>query len=58
MEQDHAADEGDRVSVEHTLAFEDEDYPEGTPNPLDTWYADLEELPELEEETNEDTRDV
>jgi hypothetical protein len=55
VEQDHAADEGDRVSVEHTLAFEDEDYPEGTPNPLDMWYADLEELPiEPEEENNED----
>ena len=53
MEQDHAADEGDRVSVEHTLAFEDEDYPEGAANPLDT-EEELEEIEEPEEENNED----
>jgi len=35
------------VSVEHTIAFDDEEYPEGSPNPLDEW-DDLEEIPEEE----------
>jgi hypothetical protein len=54
VEQDHAADEGDRV-IEHHIAMDWEEWPEdGVIPPEETW-DDLEELPiESEEEKNED----
>ena len=40
-------------NVEHRIAFEDEAWPEGAANPLDT-EEELEEIEEPEEENNED----